>query len=439
MNRFKISKAQYPAAKKYLEGTAFKKDSPSWCVKFKEDLSFRQGKLYYKELRVIPQEDVDKYLRDLVYNKKSDVPLSRDGAHHLIKQRVVGITRARLMKFLKAQSAVESTKNANRKPKRTSGPKQKAYTFQCDLVFIRKPDLVEISKRFNKTVKQKESYIVSVVEKITGLTALDYVLVKEQEVVTPIVIKLIQSICDKLGIDPKNYSGESDSGGEFSKEKLGQFMKKWDFVKVGSSIEKKNSTIQSRMFQLARARRGYKIKTLLKQVETIENNNFNSVQKKTPNEAAEESKEDESVAKYNAKRKKYISGQTTKFKVGDYVRIQLLKGKNLGGVAFKSYKGETFSKRVYKITHATKNANPPKYRVNGKWKLGDDLSLSAPIDMESEQLISNREDQAKALERLEEKQAMLEQYKEDAEKKKRGRPNQRMARRNRRLRRQARE
>ena len=344
------------------------------------------------------------------------------------------------MKFLKAQSVVESTKNANRKPKVTGGKKVKGFHFECDLVFVRKPDLVAISKRFEKTVPGFETYIVSVTEKVTGLVRLDYVTTKEQAIVTPIVIKLIKSICTQLGIDPKKYKGSSDSGGEFNKEKLSQATGGWEFVKLGSSIEKKNQTIQSRMFQLARARRGYSVKKLLKQVETIENQNYNSVQKKTPNELAEETKEDiekgeaKQVATYNRKRKHHVLGNNTKFKKGDYVRIQLLYGKDKGGIGFKSYKDQTWSKRVYKITSATKNSVPPKFRVNGKWYLPDRLSLSEQVDQESEKLIEERDLQQQKIDELERKQRILKAYAEKPKKKPLNAAEQRRERRERRKR-----
>ena len=112
MNRYKISKDSFPKVKKFLKGEVFKKDAPSFARKFKEDLSFKGNDLYFKGQLVIPQETVDGYLRKEFYSKKSDVPLSRDGAWHILKKReIVGITRARLMKFLKAQSAVESVRN----------------------------------------------------------------------------------------------------------------------------------------------------------------------------------------------------------------------------------------------------------------------------------------------------------------------------------------
>ena len=142
-----------------------------------------------------------------MYDKKSDLPLSRDGAWHLIKQRVAGITRARLMKFLKAQSPVESTRNSRPQPTTQSGvPKQK-FSFETDLVFVRRPDFVKIHQRFETTIKKHETYISNTVEKITGLCRLDYLQSKDSVDVTRVVIKQLKSLADQLGIDLKQYEG----------------------------------------------------------------------------------------------------------------------------------------------------------------------------------------------------------------------------------------
>ena len=110
-------------------------------------LMLKESDLYYKKQKVIPVEEVDAYLRKEFYSKDSDVPLTRDGAWHILNKRdVVGITRARLMKFLKSQSAVESVRNAPPKPKHSGGVPVKKFHFETDLVFIRKPDFVKISK-----------------------------------------------------------------------------------------------------------------------------------------------------------------------------------------------------------------------------------------------------------------------------------------------------
>ena len=189
----------------------------------------------------------------------------------------------------------------------------------------------------------------------------------------------------------------------------------WKFVKMGSSIEKSNQTIQKTLFKIARMRRGYKVPDLLDQVEKITNNKFNSVHKKTPNELADDAKEEkekEIVKQYNKKRKKHISAVKTKLKVGDFVRVLLLTHGKDKGLAFKSYKGLSYSKRVYKISKATKNAVPPKFRVNRKWYLGDHLLKSEKIDEVSEELVKQREDAQRVHDELKHKEHMMKRKKE---------------------------
>ena len=71
LSRYSIRKADFPKAKKYLEGNAFKSKSPSWAVKNKQFLQIVEGKIRYNNLPIIPAEDVDSYLRGLVFDKKS--------------------------------------------------------------------------------------------------------------------------------------------------------------------------------------------------------------------------------------------------------------------------------------------------------------------------------------------------------------------------------
>jgi len=412
MNRYKVSKESYPKVREFLEGNAFKKDVPTYARKFKELLSFKGSDLYYKEQKVIPVEEVDAYLRKEFYSKNSDVPLTRDGAWHIITKRdIVGITRARLMKFLKSQSAVESVRNAPPKPKRAGGVPVKKFHFETDLVFIRKPDFVKISKKYEETITKFETYIVSTCEVLTGLCRLDWI--QEKSATMPIVIRHLKEMAKQLGIkDLKKYSGSSDKG----EVKLKEIQKiiPWKFVKMGSSIEKQNQTVQKTLFKIARMRRGYKIPDLLKQVQKITNNKYNSVHKQTPNELAEEAKDNEKkiVDRYNAKRKTHVSSVKTKFKVGDFVRILLLTHGKDRGVAFKSYKGKTFSKRVYKITKATKNATPPKFYVNKKWYLKDMLLRTEKVDELSEKLVAEREEAQRAKDELKEKQHILKRKQE---------------------------
>ena len=107
MNRYKLSSASVKKARNFLTGKS--KTGPPWAVKYKSDLTVSGTKVLFKKLPIIPFEEVDNVLRTEIFKKNSDMPPSRDSAHHLCKQRYVGISRRHIMKFLMAQKPLASS------------------------------------------------------------------------------------------------------------------------------------------------------------------------------------------------------------------------------------------------------------------------------------------------------------------------------------------
>ena len=94
-----------------------------------------------------------------------DTPSGRDSAFHILKQRYLGVSRRALMEWLRAQKALGETRAAVAKPRQSYGERLKRYTFETDLVFLKKTDLVNNNKRFARDDTIPElSYIVSTVE-----------------------------------------------------------------------------------------------------------------------------------------------------------------------------------------------------------------------------------------------------------------------------------
>ena len=118
LNRYKIKKSDFPAAIKFLQGKSFKKNSPAWAVRNAQYLQVVDGKVKYNNKRIIPDEDVEKFLRGLVFGKKSKSPLSRDGMHkHIQSLDIAGISRRKVAQFLKGQSVIVKGKGAEPVPK----------------------------------------------------------------------------------------------------------------------------------------------------------------------------------------------------------------------------------------------------------------------------------------------------------------------------------
>ena len=148
MNRFKFSNANLKAAIAFVQNKS--KDGPTFAKRFKDDLKVKKNKLFYQDREVVPVEKVDAILRNEIYKKNGDVSASRDAAHHLIKQRYCGITRRSIMKFLQAQKSVGETMAAVAKPKQSAGVKMKGYSFETDLVFIKRDDCIAADPKFDK-------------------------------------------------------------------------------------------------------------------------------------------------------------------------------------------------------------------------------------------------------------------------------------------------
>lgn len=292
----------------------------------------------------------------------------------------------------------------------------KTYTVETDLVFIRKNDLVNNGgQRFEKTVDKEETYIVSTTEATTGLCRLNYVKVKAAAQVTPIVIKHIRSIAKALKVHPRTMAYRSDFGGEFDLAKIKAVIPDAQNVKVAASVEKKNQDAQRVFYRILKSRRSVAIPDALQQTEKLLNSTYNRVHKATPDELVAKSNKEFNIKTYNQGRKSYIAGDTRlPFVVGQRVRIQIKKDKGLD-LKFKSYKGDTFSRRVYIIKKVTKS-KPFRYWVNSKWLTQDKLKATEAEDEKTKQLVKDRDNaQAEADKKVEEKREAEEAGKRKAQ------------------------
>lgn len=390
MNRFKFSKAALKKAISFLEQKT--KTGPVWASKFKDELKVKNGKLFYQDRQIVAREDVDTLLRSELYKKNGDTPSGRDSAFHVLKQRYVGVSRRALMEWLRAQKALGETRAAVPKPKQSYGERLKRYTFETDLIFLKKNDLVKNNKRFARDDTIPElSYIVSTVEKVSGLCRLTPVKSKLPSVVTPICIRHFQEMAKELKVPLKTECDvQCDKGGEFNLVEFRKHVRSAKNVKVGPHVENVNRQVQTSFFKILKQRKAVTIKSALQQAEKLKNQTYNRIHKLTANEMVKRGDKEKNIKEYNSSRKEFVAGDKRKpFDTGEYVRIQVKKEKG-GSVGFKSYKNETFTERVFIIKKKTKKAVPPKYYVNGKWYLQSSLLKSAPRDVKSQELVDSR-------------------------------------------------
>ena len=105
MNRFRFKKADFKNAKQYIKTK--KGPAPNWAKR--EGVTVKNGKLFWQDKEIIASEDVETYLRKTIYDKDCKTPSSRDGAFHLIKDSVLGVSRAAVMDFLRGQKTLGET------------------------------------------------------------------------------------------------------------------------------------------------------------------------------------------------------------------------------------------------------------------------------------------------------------------------------------------
>ena len=410
MNRYKFSRDNIEKAIQFLQGKS--KGGPPFAKRFKEQLVVKKKKLWFEEKEVVAREDVDEVLRKEIYQIDGDVPAGRDAAFHSLKKKYIGIGRRPLMEFLRAQKPLGEVRNALPKPKQKSGKKLKVYTFETDLVFLKRTDLVAANKRFelkSLDLVPELAYILTTTEKITGLSRFSYSKTKKAHIISKIVVKHCEEMCKALNVKMSECELYSDAGTEFSQKLFEPLFQKSGTVPTGSHVENKNAQLQKTFFRVLRQRKAKTVKSAIEQSQTLLNNQFNRIHSKTPNELVERADKKKNIAEYNKKRVSYIQGDKRKpFEVGTYVR--LLEKDVKPGIDFKSYKNKTYSRQVYIIEKITKKATPRKYYVNKKWYTQDKLLKSSPRDEISNELVEERDMSEKQKKAKAEKKHIQKRY-----------------------------
>ena len=75
MDRFRVTDATLKSAIKFIK--TGKGKAPMWATRYKEDLSVKGSKLFYKTREVVSKERVSEVLRDELYKKDGDCPSER--------------------------------------------------------------------------------------------------------------------------------------------------------------------------------------------------------------------------------------------------------------------------------------------------------------------------------------------------------------------------
>ena len=428
MFRYNFNKKNVDTAIKFLEKKG--KTQPSFLKRFKGTV--KEGKLYLDDKLVVAKEDAEEYLRKRVLSGR--VPMSRDGLYYYLQTtNVVGVRRAQIDKFLKAQNIIRETDNAQPQTKRTSRRVLKKGILSFDLIEINWKDLgftptdkgSDESSDEDTGHTRKSRYIFSCVDSLTGLVYIRFSRSKKQKYITPIAKKCFQFFVKNLGLDSmKQLFAKSDKGSEFAFKKYESWGVRLQQLVRANRIEVANSHIQRVLFRVAKMGLTKSIKQLVKNTMAIVNRTQSSLTKVTPVQAAK-MENSELAPLYNKKRgpNSGVKIKSKPFKIGDKVRLNLLGPKKTS--FFKAYKGNQWSKRSYEIL--AKKAN--RYKINGpkgkKFYHRDDLRLTTKGDTKTTELIAARK---KEIEEREERELKEMRVREDVAKVKRDLKNKRAPR-----------
>lgn len=409
MNRFKYPRETVKKAIKYLKTK--KGPIPTFIQKFPDAYTYKRDTLFAGQLRIVPTEDRDKFLRQIVYGKKSEYPFGRDSLFNILKNEVMNVSKRDIEAFLNAQGPIVHRRaRPNIQKREHLRQVRKAGILSVDLAHIRANDFERIfgaggldymgppgSKGY-----QQDRYFLNCVDLFTGYLVTDVLQSKKPEEVAPKLQKLIEGF-EKLS-KVKVTQVEVDKGGEFESKVSRMFREATDAEKkkgeldgpfahvrliqklTNAAVEQTNAKMQRIFWNLVAQRRG-PFKATAKQAVKISNRTYNRRVGMNPEDALKKIAAGEQIT-----RRKPKAGPTERkkaFKVGQKVRA-LLKGRTKGdNVGYKAYKGAHYG-AVTPITKVRFSGVYPKYKVGESWKWGDEVIRARPADSKSHNIVVHR-------------------------------------------------
>ena len=408
MNRYNFSRAEI---KRAISGDA--NDTPNFMKKYAFEV--KGDKLFFEGREVIANEDRNAYLRKILYDKESDLPLARDSLFYLLKKQVINISKRYIQTFLKKQNViVKRTAKPRKEIRKFVNNIKKAGSVSGDLVHIEPKDLPDgympdqsqedmnayIPGQDNKPKwgkVKKTYYMYNIVDKLTGYLVTEIVPSK----VETIIWKATQILFARMAkaLNTRVSVLFLDQGSEFNlaEKKLEKQNPKVSVrrMRTNALVESVNAKLQRIFYTIVKQRRSGFYDSIKKAVE-ISNNTLNRKVGMTPNEAVEKLLAGETLKRRDGKHPKPILKKDA-YKVGQKVRaLKIPRAKEKPG--YKAYKGKHYTS-PQTITRVVYFQGYPKYELDGKkqtkrgvslMKWHDQISLAQNVDMRSKALVSSR-------------------------------------------------
>ena len=333
--------------------------------------------------RVVPVEERDDFLRDLVMAPDSDVPLSRDSGYHILQGRCIGVSRRDWAAFIKKQAVLQRTQNIPVE-RRKGGIKIEARGhLEMDLIEGKKKDVIV-------TFMTDDWYWLSVCDVLTGLLIVKRLNNKEAGTTAQALADVLTEFRQALGAPLLSVS--SDQGSEF-KGAVTRLLTRRNitqkFVDRASRIEQQNAIFQRNFYRLYKLRRGT-FHSLETQAMRLVNNTRNKYTRMTPNEAVA-APDGDIAPRYNTAREQAEEDyHAVTIEQGDRVRHLRNIRKRLRGIGYKAYRGDHWSKQVRHVVEKKRIGAAFKYLVAGSWYDRDSLLLVPAVDAATDAILTRR-------------------------------------------------
>ena len=405
MNRFKYPREKVKRAINFIKSK--KGTAPGFIEKFPGKFQVRHGKLYAGPLRVIPSEERESFLREVVYGLKSEYPFGRDSLFAILKNEVMNVSKRDIEAFLNAQGPIVHRRARPKKQKREHLRSiRKPGILSVDLAHIRAKDFeklypgkgLDFMGAPGKRGYQQDRYFLNAVDLLTGFLLTEILQGKTARETWPKIQKIIDRYESQFGIKVRQI--EVDKGGEFYGDKgdekegipplsIQKELKKRNIRLIrkvtNAIVEQTNAKMERLFWNLVEQRRGGFL-TTVRQAVKISNRTLNRRTGMNPEEAMQKLKRGEKVSQRKPK-----AGPTERkkaFPVGTKVRA-LKKPYKKFGLEYKAYKGDHYG-AVHPVSKVKFSGVYPKYRVGARWVWGDELIRARPGDTKSHNLIVNR-------------------------------------------------
>jgi len=353
--------------------------------------------------RIVPDTEIDAYLRSELLSADSTMPLSRDSAHYWLMKHTIGISRRRAYGFLEQQSALQVSRNIPNERRKGGKPISTRGDVEIDLIEGQGRDVTK------HTGKMMDGwYWLACVDRLTGFGVVEQVQTakgastKESRWVAVALKDALKRLEHALGT--KVHTISADAGSEFMSHVRKMLVArgiKQRTVARGSRVEKYNQDFQRTFYRLLRLKRG-SFSQVEQQAEDITNNLRSKYTKLSPADAVQKTDAELSVL-FNAGRQPKKPYAAPEPKVGDKCRVLLKQRKNMRPTLtikgqsrmYKSYHGRHFAKGTHvitkrmqvnkKLTDSDANLRPVyRYYANGRWLDRDEILLISGVDAATE-------------------------------------------------------